>query len=256
MDFYDPTMRSLEELTVSDDPAWPTVATWIAASPYTVDVLPAAGSARDHCLYRLQVTTRSVLGALAWHTGGVCVDHGWLRLLGSGSVGLTDLATASGMGEPSAESAPPPFLVVAYDVLGGQFAVNGGGLPGQAGHVAYFAPDSLAWMSLEMGHGQFVEWCLTGDTAGFYADLRWHGWEAESSALKLDQGITVCPPLFTKEAQANLAATARSAVPWDEILGLQQDLAEQLQAIPDGGSFRIQVTNDDQAAPGKKRWRR
>mgnify|MGYP006138941707 CR=1 FL=1 len=39
-------------------------------------------------LHRLQVTRRSTLGGLAADTGGLLVDHGWLRHLGGGSARL------------------------------------------------------------------------------------------------------------------------------------------------------------------------
>jgi hypothetical protein len=44
-----------------------------------------------------------------------------------------------------------------------------------------------------MRHGAFVEWALTGDTAVFYADLRWPGWEQETSALTPQQGLSAGP---------------------------------------------------------------
>ena len=77
-----------------------------------------------------------MLGALALNSGGMLGDHGWVRLLGGGSGRLPDLATVSGPG-PQAASAPPLSLTVGFDVLGGRFAVNGGGLPGQPGEVCY-----------------------------------------------------------------------------------------------------------------------
>ena len=52
-----------------------------------------------------------------------------MRLLGGGA-GLPDLAAANDLGPPGA-SGPPPWLTVGFDVLGGRFAVSGGGLPGR-----------------------------------------------------------------------------------------------------------------------------
>jgi hypothetical protein len=248
-------MRSLAELTSTDEPAWPTVQTWLSAATVPVEVLPVTEEARVTCLLRLQVTTRSTLGALAWNTGGICVDHGWIRILGGGHRGLTDLATASGLGEPGSQSTPPDYVLAGYDVLGGQFAVNGGPLPGAPGQVAYYAPDTLEWMSLDMGHSDFVAWAITGDIASFYADLRWTGWEDESAALRLDQGISVFPPLFSQEAKNNLAAASRAPVPMHELLQLNAGLASQLRDVPDGGTFRIEVQNGAPKAP-KRFWKR
>ncbi len=67
-------------------------------------------------LFRLQVTARSTLGALALRCGGVLLDHGWLRLLGGGGDELMSLAEANGLGEPMCAERPAA-LTVAFDVL-------------------------------------------------------------------------------------------------------------------------------------------
>ena len=36
----------------------------------------------------------------------------------------------------------PSYLLVADDVLGGFFAINGGAFDGKAGNIFYYAPDS------------------------------------------------------------------------------------------------------------------
>jgi hypothetical protein len=98
-------------------------------------------------------------------------DHGWVRLLGGGSEGLPD--------------------------LGGRFAVNGGGLPGQPREVCYWGPDTLAWTALGGGYSQFACMVLSGGLDGFFQDLRWPGWQEEAAALGPDQSISVYPFLFT-----------------------------------------------------------
>src|SRR5437762_7116704 len=137
------------------------------------------------CLYRLQVTARSPLGALALNSGGLLVDHGWLRFLGGGHDGLPDLATANGLdAEPPA--GPPGLLEIGRDILGGRFAINGGALPGDMGKVCYFGPDTLRWEPLSLGHGDLIQWAITGGATAFYSELRWPGWEEEASAVPLD----------------------------------------------------------------------
>jgi hypothetical protein len=245
-------VRDLAELLSVDDEGWLSFETWAAASSRSVSVLPTSEQHRTDCLRRLQVTTRSVLGALAWHTGGVLLDHGWLRLLGGvSSAGLPDVATASGMAAVGKPGEAPPHLVIAYDVLGGTFAVNGEGLPCDMGEVAYFAPDTLTWQGLGQGNRDFVNWALTGDLTGFYASLRWPGWESEAESLPLTCGLAVFPPLFSREALADLGATSRAAVPWGELVGAQEAMAEQLRDVPDGGQFRVSVEPS-----AKRRWRR
>ncbi|WP_240529838.1 DUF2625 family protein [Streptomyces mangrovisoli] len=57
---------------------------------------------------------------------------------------------------PDAARRPDGGLVVAYDVLGGVFAVNNAdpgaaGRPDGPGEMVYFAPDSLRWEALGAG---------------------------------------------------------------------------------------------------------
>lgn len=217
--------RSIAALRDVEDPAWPGLLEQIERSDLDVRILPVDRARGEATLECLQVTARSTLGALALHCGGLVVDHGWLRILGGGGAGLADLATASGLTPASA--GPPPAVAVGYDVLGGRFAIDGGGLGCATGEVCYFGPDDLQWTAIGGGHTAFVSWALEGGPAEFYADLRWPGWEAESSALALDEGISIYPFPFTAEGR-DLAAASRRAVPFAELLGIQEEMLRQL----------------------------
>ncbi len=133
------------------------------------------------------------------------------------------------LGDPDDRSAPPGHLVVGYDVLGGVFAINHDDLPAQAGEVCYWGPDTLEWTPLGVRHTEFIEWLLNGGVADFYQEFRWPGWEAEVSALSLEEGISVYPFLFTAEGR-DIAAAARKAVPFQELLNLNEHLAQSLVA--------------------------
>src|SRR6185369_3983650 len=102
-----------------------------ASSPYPVTVLPPDPSRSERCLATLGVTTRSWLGAVIAHSGGLLVDHGWLRVLGSGSGDLPDALYDT---DPAGGG-----LVVALDVLGGQF-VWAPSEPGKPPTLHYFGP--------------------------------------------------------------------------------------------------------------------
>ncbi len=206
--------RSAAELAATDDPAWPLVRAWVEGSA-DARVLPASGGSGERTLYRLQVSARSSLGALALNCGGIVVQSGWLRLLGAGHEGLRDLATANGVDRPGGRDRLD-WLVVAQDVLGGEFAVNGGGLPGREGEVAYWGPDTLDWTPLGVGHSGFVEWALSPVSVGFFDELRWPGWQDESAALGLDEGIAAFPPPFSPEGR-DLGAARRRPVPMAEL---------------------------------------
>lgn len=66
-------MRSLRELIDVDDPAWPALADALLDSGASTRILPIERSEGERCLYRLQLTAQSTLGALALKTGGVTV---------------------------------------------------------------------------------------------------------------------------------------------------------------------------------------
>lgn len=198
----------------------------------------------------MQVTARSVLGALALHTGGLLVDEGWVRVFGGGpgrGTGLPSLAQVNRFPadfDPAWH--PATGLVVGHDVVGGVFALNGGdpaaaGRPGAPGQMTYFAPDTLAWEAMELGHSGWVAWLLSGRLKTFYDGLRWPGWREEAAALDHSQGIAVYPFLRSEEARAHLAATTRRPVPMSEVLGCAADAARQAGAGDAGFSGRCEV---------------
>jgi hypothetical protein len=117
-------------------------------------------------------------------------------------------------------------LLVADDVIGGSFAINGGGLPGTPGHVHYFAPDLLEWESLERGYSDFLSWALSGDLAKFYEGHRWLGWSADAERLGGDQAFSIYPFLWAEGPP--IGERSRRAVPMAELFQLQLDLRRQL----------------------------
>ncbi|MBK9577976.1 MAG: DUF2625 family protein [Fibrobacteres bacterium] len=91
-------------------------------------------------LVQLQVTTRSPMGAIVYETGGILVDHGWLRILGSGHPRLDRGLFGWNQGRTIHKPGEPPsHLLIADDLLGGYFAVNAGGLGTKMGKVHYLS---------------------------------------------------------------------------------------------------------------------
>ena len=212
-------MRPLSELVDKEDPAWPEVQEWIAAATNHVEVLPVDEANRDAALHAIQVTTRSPMGALVYETGGLLIDHGWLRILGSGHSRLPRSLASWNEGRTMfGDGEPPGYLLVADDVLGGFFAINGGTLGEEMGSVFYFSPDSADWECLDIGYSEFLMWSLQGDVAGFYESMRWPGWEQEISALNGDQAISVYPFLSAKGPP--IAERHRGVVPISEMFAL------------------------------------
>ncbi|MCP2262752.1 DUF2625 family protein [Promicromonospora thailandica] len=229
-------MRLFENLTATQEPAWPELRRLVAEAPVTVEVLPPDAAASRRTLEQLQVTTRSFLGAVVVETGGLVIDHGWLRVYGSPSTGirLPGLASVNDFpAEPTADWSPAHGIVVGHDVLGGTYVLNGSepaaaGRPGTPGEMIYLAPDTLQWERLEAGHAAWLTWVLDGGLAEFTEGLRWEGWDTETRGLNGDRGLHVFPPLWTREAHEDLAATSRAVVPMAELLGVTRSAAAQI----------------------------
>jgi len=210
--------RPLEALVNREESAWPQVQEWIKDAKTRVEILQPSESAAD-ALVSLQVTTRSPMGAVILHTGGILIDDGWVRVLGSGHPRLPRSLPAwnfaCGM---AAAATPPPCLLVADDVLGGFFALNGGKFAPGGHNVWYFAPDTLEWEDLGRGYSEFLVWSFSGALAKFYAPFRWPDWQAEVSALPGDMGLMVYPFLSTEGPE--IAGRTRGAVPISELFSI------------------------------------
>lgn len=238
-------VRTLAELTDVGDPGWTRFIELIAASPVSVEVVPPDQVQCEASLHQLQVTARSALGAVALNTGGLLVDHGWLRVYGGCRTadGMPSIADVNGFpAEPTPEGVPGHGLVIAHDVLGGVFALNLATSPahgrlGEPGEVIYFAPDSMEWEPMEGGYGSWLTWALSDTLGRFYESLRWPGWENETAGLNPRQGITVYPFLWTQEAHDDLAATTRRPVPIRQLLSLHQEFHRQMTGGSDPGPF-------------------
>lgn len=213
-------MKPLYELLDREDSAWPIVQQWLAEATNLVEILPPPGEAtRERALVETQVTTRSPMGVIVYESGGILVDNGWLRILGSGHPRLPRSLPAWNFKRSCpGRDEPPPFLLVADDVVGGFFAIDGGGLGIDSGKVCYFAPDSLAWESTQLGYSDFVVWCCRGDLASYYENVRWPNWQSEVSALGGDQALAFYP--FLSCAGPPIAERSRRPVNISEVYDL------------------------------------
>ena len=108
-------MRTLEELIDRDEPAMPQVQKWLGESSRPFELLEPSKASSD-VLVGLQVTTRSPIGAIAHETGGILIDHGWLRILGSGHPKLSRNIVDWNVGRSDGH------LLVADDAVGGFFS--------------------------------------------------------------------------------------------------------------------------------------
>jgi Protein of unknown function DUF2625 len=209
-------MRPVDELINNADPGWPLVQEWIDSAKNKIEILPCDNARAKDALYKTQVTTRSPMGAIIYSTGGLLIDHGWIRILGSGHGKLNRTLPDWNKGRSFKEFGDRPgYLLVADDVVGGFFAINGGQFGTDAGKMYYLAPDNLQWEALDMTYTEFLLFCFNGDLSKFYEHLRWTNWKEDVSKLEGDKVFSFYPYLWTKEGQ-DISKNARKTTPIEE----------------------------------------
>ncbi len=195
-------MKTLQDLINNTEPAWTLITEWLKNANNPFEVLARDTERAETELVTAQVTTRSPMGAVIYETGGILIDNGWLRILGSGNDRLDRGLMIWNKGKSYNKMADNPlFLLIADDVVGGYFALNTGYLAGSIGSVYYLAPDTLAWEDLECGYADFLQWALKGDLAQFYENVRWKDWQNDLKQIGGDEMFTFYPYLWTKEGQ-------------------------------------------------------
>jgi hypothetical protein len=219
-------LKTIEQLVETKEPGMAQVREWISGAKNTVELLAADPIAGRRALLALQVTSRSPMGSIALESGGILIDDGWVRVIGSGHSRLPRaLDTWNRLEQPAHRL--PGGLLVGDDVLGGFFALNGGGILGPAGHVFYFAPGSLRWEDVAASYSEWLWSLLRGDLERFYGDSRWSSWRSDVRQVPGDRAFSIYPFLFTKGPP--VAERSRRPVPLEELWGLYiVDLPKQL----------------------------
>ncbi|WP_027127216.1 DUF2625 domain-containing protein [Gelidibacter mesophilus] len=221
-------MKHISELINNVEPGWELVSNWINDATNKIEILPKNEKQANESLYQTQVTTRSPMGAIIYETGGILIDNGWIRILGSGNQKLDRTLPNWNKGKTFNEfGEQPSIFLIADDVVGGFFGINGGALGEDLGKIYYFAPDSLEWEPMDIGYSDFLWWTFNGDLSEFYKNVRWTNWEKEITEINGNLGYSFYPFLWTE--YDNIDELNRKAVPISEIWELQQEFAEQLK---------------------------
>ncbi|NIL26890.1 DUF2625 domain-containing protein [Yersinia massiliensis] len=218
-------MRGLIELIDHQRSGWLTVQEYLKEASNNYEVLPCDPILAGSALHQLQVTTFSPLGSLVYETGGILIDNGWLRILGSGHSQLT--RTPASWTQSVTPGRTFQALLVADDVSGGFFALNGGEFGEDRGGVYYLAPDSLEWENLDMSYSGLLNWALHGNLDRFYQSVRWAGWREEISAMCGNKVYSFYPYLWT-EPKLPIEQRSRAIVPIDEHWLLSMNLQRQI----------------------------
>ncbi|THA04469.1 DUF2625 domain-containing protein [Rodentibacter pneumotropicus] len=196
-------MQTLEQLISPEASAWPTLLKWIEQARNHCLVIKKDQPSAERELFTMQMPTSSPMGAVIYETGGILIHYGWLRILGSGSFqlprGLMDWNFSKSFKESGEK---PQYLLVADDVIGGYFALNGGSLGENLGKIYYFSPKDLVWYNLNFTYTEFLAWALNGDLEAFYQGLFWQNWQEEVKQLDGNQVIVFTPDLNEDKAMA------------------------------------------------------
>ncbi|MBX7172282.1 MAG: DUF2625 domain-containing protein [Pyrinomonadaceae bacterium] len=209
-------MKPLEELIDNSETGWNLVKNWINEGKNNIEIIPSTFANANEALYKTQVTTRSPMGAIIYHTGGILVDHGWIRILGSGSERLNRNLPDWNEGKSYYQTGEKPsFLLIADDVIGGFFMLNGGALGNDLGKVYYFAPDSLEFEPLEINYSEFLLFCFNNNLNEFYQNLRWENWQEDATRISNDKVFSFYPFLWTEEGK-HINKIHREEIPIEE----------------------------------------
>lgn len=170
-----------EDLLDVEEPLWPDLHRLVAAGPHRV--LPPDPEVAHRRFIHLECGANTGIGAMVYHCAGLLVDHGWLRLFGSGSDSEDSRDLVRGLGRGQA-------WLVGYDVLGGTYAMNLGTFENVTfGHMMHWSTATARWHPMNLTYEEFLRWALTGGLNAYYHQLRWTGWESVVASLSLDEGI-------------------------------------------------------------------
>ncbi|ANH83779.1 hypothetical protein A8C56_07735 [Niabella ginsenosidivorans] len=224
-------MRAIDDLINKTDPGWALVDGWIKSAKNKVEILAADSLQVKEALYKIQITTRSPMGAIVYMTGGLLIDDGWIRVLGSGNPKLNRTLPDWNKGRTFKEFGDAsPFLLIADDAIGGFYLLNGGGLGKDLGKVYYFSPDNLEYEPLGLTYTEFLHFCFNSDLDKFYKAKRWKNWREEVSKLDGNKVFNFYPFLWTKEGK-DINKISRKIISIEEQYNL--NLAFRKQPGPD-----------------------
>ncbi|MDD5150314.1 MAG: DUF2625 family protein [Flavobacterium sp.] len=219
--------KSLSELTNTSDPAWIFVKDWIKNAEVKVVVLPKDKIRADKEIERAQVTTHSPMGAVIYETGGIIIEDGIIRILGSGNIKLNRGMMEWNRDKSFTKDENPKFLLIADDIFGGFFAINGGFLSSDnLGKVFYLSPDTLKWENLDLSYSDFLLFCFSKKINEFYSNFKWKTFDKDFTKTDFDKSFSFYPYLFTKEGK-EIDKVTKKLVPVFELWTMYNDFENQ-----------------------------
>lgn len=221
-------LRPVETL-ISDTSGWQVIENAIKISRVKFEILPADHAKAKEAIYQSQVTARSPMGAIIYLTGGILIDDGWIRILGSGNAKLNRSLPQWNKGKTYNElGEKPKFLLVADDAIGGFFAINGGAFGSDPEQIYYLAPDDLKWEAQHITYAEFINFCFVGNMKQYYSGLRWQSWNKDVKILSGDQAFSIYPFLWTKEGK-DIEKDSRKIVPVQELYDFENNELQKIK---------------------------
>ena len=113
--------------------------------------------------------------------------------------------------------------LIAYDILGGLFAINFEKL----NSIEYFAPDTLEWEDLEIDYKDFLYWVTTNQLDTFYQELIVPDLLTLDLSLEKNEVVLTYPFIWSMEYTPSGAL--RKIVSFKELLEMNADFYRQLR---------------------------
>ena len=113
--------------------------------------------------------------------------------------------------------------LIAYDILGGLFAIN----IEKLNSIEYFAPDTLGWEDLEIDYKEFLYWVTTNQLDTFYQELIVPDLLTLDLSLEKNEVVLTYPFIWSMEYTPSGAV--RKIVPFKELLEMNVDFYKQLR---------------------------
>ena len=111
--------------------------------------------------------------------------------------------------------------LIAYDILGGLFAIN----IEKLNSIEYFAPDTLEWEDLEIDYKGFLYWVTTNQLDTFYQELIAPDLLTLDLSLEKNEVVLTYPFIWSMEYTPSGAV--RKIVPFKELLEMNADFCRQ-----------------------------
>lgn len=195
-------LKMIPDLTSEGNDMWDRLVSIAAKSKNKVEILKKDSARASIALIQSQLNTGTMLGAVIYNCGGILIDEGWIRILGSGSGRLPRSVPDWNAGKIAAMRNDEAFYVlVADDVLGGLYAIKAANVEEleSVGLVFYYGPNSLTWQSTGLSYSSFITYCFNGNLKEFYEDFRWKGWQEDIKSIDCNHVVSCYPMLWTRE---------------------------------------------------------